>query len=108
MSPADRRQVGVLLVEDDSIVRAWVRSALEGTEFRIAGEAPSIAQALTLLRRRSAQLLLVDQHLADGLGVELIRGLRRSGDRTPAIVITARRQPGLNEDAREAGAQGAT
>jgi DNA-binding NarL/FixJ family response regulator len=96
----------VLVVEDDAIVRAWVRLALEGGEFSVAGEAPAIAAAHDLLARRHVDLLLVDHRLPDGFGIELVRELRRSGDRTPAVIIAARAEPGLNEAAREAGAQG--
>ena len=96
----------MLVVEDDAIVRAWIRAALESGEFLVAGEAPTIADALELTSRRRADLLLVDHRLPDRFGVELVRELRRRGDGTPAVVIAARAEPGLNEAAREAGAQG--
>jgi DNA-binding NarL/FixJ family response regulator len=96
----------VLVVEDDAIVRAWVRSALKGSEFRVGGEAPTTAAALELLSRRHGDVLLIDHRLPDLLGTELVRQLRRSGNRTPAVIIAARAEQGLNESAREAGAQG--
>jgi DNA-binding NarL/FixJ family response regulator len=102
----DAHQVSVLLVEDDAIVRAWVRLALEGTEFRLAGEAATAGEALALVSRRRPHLLLVDFNLPDHKGTELLRSLRAEGDRTPAVVMTATARSGLNEAAREAGAQG--
>ena len=102
-----RRQVSVLLVEDDAIVRAWVRLALEGSEFWIAGEAATAAQAEELVGRRAPELLLVDYRLPDGTGTELLRALRDTGVSVPAVVMTAGAEHGLNEAAREAGAQGA-
>lgn len=98
--------VTVLLVEDDSMVRSWVRLALDGTEFRIAGEATSAAAVLELVRRRRPDLLLIDYRLPDGKGTELVRELRREGLATPAVVMTANPERGLNEATREAGAQG--
>jgi two-component system response regulator DesR len=95
-----------LVVEDDAIVRAWVRLALKGSEFLVGGEAPSTAEALELVSRRRGDVLLVDQRLPDRFGTELIRQLRRDGNSTPAVLIAARAEPGLNEAAREAGAQG--
>jgi DNA-binding NarL/FixJ family response regulator len=100
-------QITVLVVEDDAIVREWVRLALGGSEFSVGGEAPTTAAALDLVRRRRGDLLLVDHRLPDGLGTEFVRQLRRQGNRTPAVIISARAEPGLNESAREAGAQGA-
>ena len=99
-------ETSVLLVEDDSMVRGWVRLSLDGTEFRLAGEATTTAEAIALAQRRQPDLLLVDYHLPDGVGTELVRELRRLGVSAPAIVMTANTQRGFNEAAREAGAQG--
>jgi DNA-binding NarL/FixJ family response regulator len=104
--PPARATTTVLVVEDDAIVRAWVRLALKGSEFSVGGEAPTTAEALELVARRRGDLLLVDHRLPDDLGTELVRQLRRNGNPTPAVIIAARPEPGLNEAAREAGAQG--
>lgn len=98
--------VSLLLVEDDSMVRGWVRLALEGSEFRVAGEAASAAEALELVRRRAPELLLVDYRLPDSVGTELVHELRQQGVATPAVLMTAHLEPGFNETVREAGAQG--
>jgi DNA-binding NarL/FixJ family response regulator len=99
-------QASVLLIEDDSIVRAWVRLSLRDSEFRLAGEATTAAEALELVTRRRPSLFLVDYHLPDRLGTDLVRELRVHGFVAPALLITAHTERGLNEAAREAGAQG--
>lgn len=99
-------RVPLLVVDDDAIVRAWLRYALEGSELRIAGEAGSVAEGLALAGQRYGELLLVDYRLPDGLGTELVRTLRAQGAGTPVLIMTAAEQEGLNESAREAGAQG--
>lgn len=96
----------LLVVDDDAIVRDWVRSSLAESEFAVAGEAASAEEALRLLGARRVDLLLVDYRLSDRSGLDLIRDLRARGDETPAVVITATAETGLNERAREAGAQG--
>jgi DNA-binding NarL/FixJ family response regulator len=96
----------VLLIEDDSMVRGWVRLALEGTEFRIAGEASSADEGRELALRRRPDLLLVDYNLREAVGTELLRDLRRGGLAAPAVLMTANEARGFNEDARDAGAQG--
>lgn len=103
MPPAE---LEVLIVDDDEIVCAWLRRSLAGTEFRVAGEAPSHAAALKLLKRRHIDLLLVDFRLKDTNGLEFIRGLRADERMTPAVIMTASGERGLSEAAREAGAQG--
>jgi DNA-binding response OmpR family regulator len=49
-----------------------------------------LAQARAALADGSFDLLLVDRMLPDGDGLSLIRELRRAGDRTPALCLTAR------------------
>ena len=100
------KEISVLLVEDDAMVRDWIRLSLEGTEFRLAGIASSAAEARTLVGRRRPQLLLVDYRLPDGLGTELVRDLRRDGIVASAVLMTANTMVGFNESAREVGGQG--
>jgi DNA-binding NarL/FixJ family response regulator len=87
------------------MVRGWVRHALEETEFRLVGEASSAAEAVELADRRRPDVLLLDFRLPDGKGTEVVRELRRRGDDTPAVLMTANLEEGFNETAREAGAQ---
>jgi len=102
------REQTVLLVEDDAMVRGWVRQALRDSEFRIAGEAERGSDVPDLIERRRPDLLLVDYRLPDQSGTELIRELRRAGIATPAVLMTAHNEGGLNEAVREAGGQGST
>lgn len=97
--------VEVLIVEDDSIVRAWLRAALRGTEFRVAADTSTASGALALLGRRRVDLLLVDFKLPGGHGVQLVRELRGRGVAVPVVLMTSVPTEGLNELAREAGAQ---
>ena len=101
------RAISVVVVDDDAIVRAWLRTALTGDEFNVIGEARTAAEALEIVERRSPDLLLVDYHLPDQSGTELVRELRKAGSSTPVLLITAAPEVGLNEIVREVGAQGA-
>ena len=60
--------VSVLLVEDDAMVRGWVRLCLRDTEFRLAAEATSAAEAIALAERRRVDLFLVDYRCPIGWG----------------------------------------
>lgn len=102
-TPACRR---VLVVDDDAIVRRWVREALRGSHYVIAGEAATAAAAKTLIDRRSFDVILADYRLGSETAASLVRSLRLLGVGTPALIFTAWPVPGLNEVARESGAQG--
>jgi DNA-binding NarL/FixJ family response regulator len=99
-------EISVLVVEDDAMVREWIESALRGTEFRLAGIASTAADGVELAVRSAPQLVLTDYRLPDRAGTELVRELRLRGIRAPVIVMTANEERGLNELARDAGAQG--
>ena len=100
------QEISLLLVEDDAMVREWIESALRGSEFRLVGTASTAADGVELATHRNPELVLTDYRLPDRVGTELVRELRLRGIRTPAVVMTAHQVRGLNELAREAGAQG--
>ena len=96
----------VLVVEDDAMVRGWVRLSLRDSEFRIVGEAEDALQARALIERRCPDVMLVDYRLPDRAGTELIRDLRQEGFAAPMVLMTANNERGLNEAVRAAGGQG--
>ena len=81
--------IELLIVDDDAIVCAWLADSLAHTEFRVAGDARSGADALLLLNRRRIDLLLVEFQLHDENGLDLVRGLRAAGRETAAVIMTA-------------------
>jgi DNA-binding NarL/FixJ family response regulator len=103
---APQSEVSVLLVEDDAMVREWIQSTLKGSEFRVVGVASTAAEGVELAARRKPQLVLTDYRLPDRVGTELVRELRLRGVLAPVVVMTANEERGLNELARDAGAQG--
>lgn len=78
----------VLLVEDDSRIRATVRVGLESHGCNVA-EAPSAEDALANFRDVSPHVVLVDVMLPGIDGLELCRHLRASSD-VPIIIVSAR------------------
>ena len=98
--------VRVLLVDDDAMVRDWVRLAVAGTEFALAGTAETAEEAVSLVELRRPDVLLADYRLPDLLGTQLVRRLREEVVTAPAIIMTASPERGFNEIARESGAQG--
>lgn len=79
----------ILVVEDEPKIADFLRRGLSEEGHRVA-VAPDLLDARARLAAEPFDLLLVDRMLPDGDGLDLIRGLRRSGDATPAICLTAR------------------
>lgn len=99
------RDVDIVVVEDDAIVRSWVRLSLRGSEFRVAAEAATAADARELASF-APDVWLIDYRLPDQPGTVLIRELRHGGESAPAVLVTANVVRGLNETVRQAGGQG--
>lgn len=79
----------VLLVEDDPMIGAGLQTGLRGGGFAVDwmrdGESAAAA-----LRSSVFDLALLDLGLPRRDGIDVLRELRRRGDATPVIVLTAR------------------
>jgi DNA-binding NarL/FixJ family response regulator len=104
--PGTTPDLPVCLIDDDAMARSWLRLSLRDSEFRVATEAETAEEALELLATRRPILLLIDHRLPDASGTELVRELRHRGVTAPAVLLATNPDPGLNEAARDAGAQG--
>jgi DNA-binding NarL/FixJ family response regulator len=62
----------VLIVDDHQLFRSGVRSELEPL-LEIAGEAATVAEAAAAIRESDPDVVLLDVHMPDGGGVEVIR-----------------------------------
>ncbi|AWN21844.1 histidine kinase [Deinococcus irradiatisoli] len=82
--------VRVLLVEDDVRVARVNREWLERDEaVHVIGTAATCAQAHELLRALKPDLVLLDVHLPDGSGAELLRAWRTAGEWVNVVMVTA-------------------
>ena len=63
----------VVIVDDHSIFRSGLRADL-GPELTVLGEADSVASAIALLGTVSPDVVLLDVHLPDGTGADVIAG----------------------------------
>jgi len=81
----------VLIVEDDSELRAVLRRGLEeeGFQARAVGTGAELLQRVESGRERP-DVLVVDIGLPDADGRDLCQALRARGDRTPVLFLTAR------------------
>jgi DNA-binding NarL/FixJ family response regulator len=71
----------VVLVDDHELFRAGVRAELDGL-VDVVGDAATVADAVELIRAQAPDVVLLDVHMPDGGGLEVIR--RLAGD--PAAV----------------------
>jgi DNA-binding response OmpR family regulator len=77
----------VLIVDDEPSIRLLCRVNLEIEGYRVL-EASGVGEARALLRDDSVDILLVDLHLDDGDGRQVVDELRASGARVPVALLT--------------------
>jgi two-component system response regulator PilR (NtrC family) len=93
----------ILVIDDEADLRELLDISLRrmGHDVVMAG---SLAEARLRLAERRYSLVLTDMRLGDGLGVEIVRQLSASPERTPVAVITAYGSADNAVDALKAGA----
>lgn len=83
----------VLIVDDDFMVAEIHRRFVERVDgFRTAGVVGTGAAALTAAGDLTPDLILLDIHLPDMTGLEVLQRLRADGNQVGVIVITAARE----------------
>ena len=97
--------VAVLVVDDDFMVARIHTQFVERTPgFRVVGVASTGRAALDDIDRLHPDLVLLDVHLPDMTGIEVLRRLRAGGDDVGVLVVTAAREA---DTVRAAAAGGA-
>lgn len=97
--------VAVLVVDDDFMVARIHTQFVERTPgFRVVGVASTGQAALDDIERLHPDLVLLDVHLPDMTGIEVLRRLRAEGDDVGVLVVTAAREA---DTVRAAAAGGA-
>jgi response regulator of citrate/malate metabolism len=97
--------IRTLVVEDDALVAEVHASYVERVPgFKVAGVAHRATEALEILASRPIDLVLLDFHLPDAQGLDMLRALHaRSAAPVDVIAVTAARDP---ESLRQAIAHG--
>jgi DNA-binding NarL/FixJ family response regulator len=97
----------VFLLDDHDIVRKGVRALLEAEgDIEIVGEASTVADARRLVPALAPRVLVLDDELPDGSGLDLCRDLGRLSPETRVVVLSSRETQEAVVEAMQAGAVG--
>jgi DNA-binding NarL/FixJ family response regulator len=78
----------VVLVDDHELFRAGVRSELDGL-VDVVGDAATVADAVELIGAQAPDVVLLDVHMPDGGGLEVIRRLRAASTDSSGVRFLA-------------------
>lgn len=98
--------IRVVLVEDQSLVRASLASILTAHGMQIMAESARGSEVLALVQKHQPDILLLDLALPDVDGVEALRRLRLHGQSTPTLIVTGAGTAFRLKSSIEAGANG--
>jgi DNA-binding NarL/FixJ family response regulator len=86
--PGGQQLVTVFLVDDHALFRAGVRAELDSVtdRVRVVGEAGSVAEAVAGITHHRPDVVLLDVHMPDGGGAEVLKRLRTT---LPDVVFLA-------------------
>ena len=96
----------IALADDQALVRAGLRSLLEGQGIAVAFEAEDGAALLEGLATTPVDVVLSDIRMPGTDGIDALLQLRARGDATPVLLLTTFDDSELLLRATEAGAQG--
>jgi len=103
--PEAVRDLRVLVVDDDFMVASIHTRFVDRVEgFVVVGQAATGETALAEVARLEPDLVLLDVHLPDLSGIEVLRRLRARGDDVGVVMVTAAREA---DTVRAAAAGGA-
>ena len=93
----------LLITDDDRAFRETLQGVFEPQGFRtlLAGDGE---EALSIVRNEEVHLLLLDMHMPKLTGLETLRRVKRFKSILPCILLSARMDDGLVEQARLAQA----
>ncbi len=87
------RDLRVLVVDDDFMVASIHSRFVERVEgFEVVGVAATAATAIAEVERLAPDLVLLDVHLPDASGIDVLRHLRGVGNDVGVMVVTAARE----------------
>lgn len=96
----------LFIVDDSLVVRnalATVLQTIKGVE--IVGSVGTTREALVMVPKIEPQAVILDIHLRDGSGLDVLAELARLPVRPIILMLTAFSRPGLKEQCLDAGAQ---
>ena len=97
----------VLIVDDHPAFRRALTSALRMVEgFEVAGEAGGGVAACQEAANIRPDVVLMDLSMPDLSGIEAMKVIHETRPDVPVVILTAHADPGVEKEAREAGASG--
>ena len=107
MSEILPKTIRIMIIDDHAVVRAGLRMLIENhPTMQVVAMASSGTEALDILARESADLILLDLDLGKENGLTFVQELRAACNGARILILTGLRDPGAHRQAVKLGAMG--
>jgi len=96
--------MNLAIIDDHSLIRSGISSALANTEFKVVAEAASVKEGAAVINSYKPDICLVDINLGTGNGIDLIKQSIATGIESKFVVLTMHDDSETLELAKQAGA----
>src|SRR5437868_3334812 len=101
---SEKRKVRVLLADDESHVRLFIRTVIDSMGCEVVAEAANGKEALELFDTTSPDLVLLDINMPVMDGLTALKALREKSDRVAIVMLTSLASADVVEQSLDAGA----
>lgn len=99
--------IRVLIVDDHTVVRQGLRLLMEAqSELEVVGEAAGGEEALTAIKDKAPDVILLDLIMPGMSGLDVLRELQKQGDKSRVLVLTSSLDDHIVRQSLQAGAHG--
>jgi DNA-binding NarL/FixJ family response regulator len=98
--------IKILIADDHEVVRAGLKSLIDGTDVKIVAEATSGAAAHKLALKHKPDLVLLDVRMPDGDGLNCLARIKLDQPETPVVMFSSYDNPTYVARALALGAAG--
>ena len=90
MTNASPAALRLVVVDDHEVVRQGLVALLDRRDaFQVVGEAGTVEEAMTVVRRMQPDLVIMDVRLPDGSGIEACRDIRSEMPEVRIVILTS-------------------
>jgi len=98
--------VNVLIVDDNEMTRALLRTILKSDDHIVIGEASSSKSGLDQTLKLRPDVVFLDILMPDGSGVDLLKEIKQALPRTVVLMVTTKRDVETVKECLGSGATG--
>ena len=101
---SEKRKVRVLLADDESHVRLFIKTIIGSMGCEVVGQATNGKEAVDLFDQLSPDLVLLDINMPVMDGIAALKAIRAKSDKVAIVMITSLASADIVEQCLEAGA----